>query len=88
MPPVHRISCKDAKNAIVAFDSYENISVKYMMHQRQSKKGRLVQIVCHANIIIAMNKDLCLAKQKNKLNVELREKATEKLTMLQKMLIF
>ena len=64
MPPVHRINCKDTQNAIVAFDGYENISVKYMMHQRQSKKGRLVQIVCHANIIIAMSKDLCLANQK------------------------
>ena len=38
MPPVHRIYCKDPRNAIVAFDDYENISVKYMMHQKQPKK--------------------------------------------------
>ena len=55
---------------------------------KTAKKGRLVQIICHANITIAMSKDLCLANQKNKLIVELREKVTEKLTMLQKMLMF
>ena len=33
------------KDGIVAFDGYENMNTKYMIHQRQSK-NRLVQMSC------------------------------------------
>ena len=41
------------KDAMVAFDGYENINVKYMVHQRQFKKKGWCS--CHASIIIFMN---------------------------------
>ena len=54
-----------------------------MMHQRQSKRKAGAAV-----ILTAMNNNQFLACQKNKLNTKLRKKATEKLTMHQKMLIF
>ena len=40
IPPVHRIYCKKAQKCYSAFDGYENMSVKYIMHQRQSKRRK------------------------------------------------
>ena len=40
IPPVHRMYCKKAQKCYSTFDGYENMIVKYMMHQRQSKRRK------------------------------------------------
>ena len=40
IPSAHKIYYKKAQKCYNAFDGYENMSVKYMMHQRQSKRRK------------------------------------------------
>ena len=54
------------KDAIVAFDGYENMNTKDMTHQRRSKGKAGATVKVAANMTTTMKKDQFLANRKNK----------------------
>ena len=78
------------KDAIVVFDSYVNMNIKDMTHQRQSKGKAGATVTVAANMTITMKKDQFLSNRTNEQQFifMLSTKVTTKLTMHQEMLIF